>query len=133
MLERVTRQGRRALGATFVASGYSSARAAEAVRVAEAWTQVRLRAGRRRRGVVAGQEIVWPSPGRAVLRPFELVLAGPGEVTVEIERSVISPGTERAHFLRLPNARPAYPYRPGYSSAGTVIAVGVGGRGPRGR
>ena len=126
MLDRVTRQVRRGLRAPFVARGYSAARAAEAARVAEAWTEVRLRAARRRRGVMAGQEIVWPSPGRAVLRPFELLLAGPGEVSVQVERSVVSPGTERAHFLRLPNAQPTYPFRPGYSSAGTVIAVGPG-------
>ncbi len=53
---------------------------------------------------------------------------GPGQVTVEMVVSAISPGTERAQWLRLPNAQPALPFRPGYSGVGRVLAVGAGSR-----
>ena len=42
-------------------------------------------------------------------------------MTVEIVAGAISPGTERAQYLRLPNARPAFPHHPGYSAAGRVV------------
>jgi predicted dehydrogenase/threonine dehydrogenase-like Zn-dependent dehydrogenase len=56
----------------------------------------------------------------------ELPAAGRGEVSVEVLSSVISPGTERAQYLRLPSAAVSFPYRPGYSAAGVVISVGPG-------
>ena len=40
--------------------------------------------------------------------------------------SAVSPGTERAQWLRLPNAQPDFPYTPGYCGAGRVIAAGEG-------
>jgi predicted dehydrogenase len=88
------------------------------------WARTRARAVRRRRGVVGGVEVVVTAPGRAELRPVERVLAGSGEVTVEVLVSAVSIGTERAQWLRLPNARPELPFRPGYSGAGRVIAAG---------
>ncbi len=63
-------------------------------------------------------------PGRAELRARPVVHAGPGEVTVELEASAVSPGTERAQWLRLPNAQPLLPFVPGYAGAGRVLAVG---------
>jgi 2-desacetyl-2-hydroxyethyl bacteriochlorophyllide A dehydrogenase len=48
-----------------------------------------------------------------------------------IESSVVSPGTERAQYLRLPNAVVRYPFRPGYSAAGVVIDAGRGVQHPR--
>ncbi|MDX6515371.1 MAG: hypothetical protein QOH73_1037, partial [Gaiellaceae bacterium] len=47
-------------------------------------------------------------------------------MTVEIAASCVSPGTERAQYLRLPNARPPFPFTPGYSAAGHVVAIGPG-------
>ena len=91
--------------------GRLATRAAAAVRVA---------------GVRAGRRVVWPSSGRALLERFELPAAGRGEVTVEILAGAISPGTERAQYLRLPNARPAFPHYPGYSAAGRVVERGRG-------
>ena len=38
----------------------------------------------------------------------------------------VSPGTERAQYLQLPSAGVHFPYRPGYSGAGEVVAVGSG-------
>ena len=46
-------------------------------------------------------------------------------MTVEVLVSAISAGTERAQWLRLPNAQPAFPYSPGYSAAGLVLAAGA--------
>lgn len=77
-----------------------------------------------RRGSVVGAGVVVAKVGRAELVPVEVPLAGPGEVTVELLVSGISPGTERAQWLRLPNAQPELPYRPGYSGAGRVLALG---------
>ena len=43
---------------------------------------------------------------------------------VATECTLISPGTERAFLLGLPNAQGSYPTRPGYSNIGRVVAVG---------
>ena len=88
----------------------------------------RAAAAARLAGVRSGRRVVWPSSGRALLERFELPAAGRGEVTVEILASAISPGTERAQYLRLPNARPAFPHYPGYSAAGRVVERGRGAR-----
>ena len=83
-----------------------------------------VRAARGRRRLVAALEVVVTRPGRAELRARPVVHAGPGEVTVELEASAVSPGTERAQWLRLPNAQPMLPFVPGYAGAGRVLAVG---------
>src|SRR5262249_54875654 len=97
-----------------------------AVRSLRSWLDVRGAAARRRTRVVRGSTIVATAPGRIELVPFEVPLAGPGEITVEVESSVLSPGTERAQYQRLPNAQVEFPYRPGSSAAGRVVAVGRG-------
>lgn len=73
-----------------------------------------------------GMRVCWPEPGRAMLEPFTVAEPGPGEVLIESEVTLISPGTERAFFLELPNARAKFPSYPGYSQVGRVIAVGEG-------
>jgi 2-desacetyl-2-hydroxyethyl bacteriochlorophyllide A dehydrogenase len=88
------------------------------------WARMRARAARVRRGFVGGLGVVVTRPGRAELRPLEAALPGPGELTVEVLASAISAGTERAQWLRLPNAQPHLPFAPGYSGAGRVIAAG---------
>lgn len=90
------------------------------------WARTRVVATRNRTGVIAGSAITVTSPGRAELRPLERPLPGPGEVTVEVLVSAVSTGTERAQWLRLPNAQPDIPYSPGYSGAGRVLAAGPG-------
>jgi 2-desacetyl-2-hydroxyethyl bacteriochlorophyllide A dehydrogenase len=90
------------------------------------WARQRLRALRVRAGLVGGVEAVVEAPGRVRLRPVERLLAGAGQVTVEVLASAVSTGTERAQWLRLPNARPDFPYRPGYSGAGRVLEAGAG-------
>jgi L-iditol 2-dehydrogenase len=70
--------------------------------------------------------VCWPEAGRAVLETFTLREPGPGEVAVETEVTLISPGTERATFLGLPNTPGRFPSYPGYSSVGRVTALGEG-------
>ena len=82
---------------------------------------------RHRRGVVRGLAVTVTRPGHAELLPIERLLAGPGETTIEVLVSALSPGTERAQWLRLPNAQPKLPFTPGYSGAGVVLASGGNG------
>ena len=104
--------------------GYSGARAADAKREAWWWAVARGQALARRRGLIGGWGVVWTDVGKAEFVPIEVPRPAPGEVTVEILASAVSIGTERAQYLRLPNARVGYPYAPGYSAAGRVLVVG---------
>ena len=71
-----------------------------------------------------GQRIVWPSQATVEVEEFELPSFGDNEVLVATECSLISPGTERAFLLGLPNAQGRYPSYPGYSNVGVVIDKG---------
>jgi 2-desacetyl-2-hydroxyethyl bacteriochlorophyllide A dehydrogenase len=106
--------------------GYSGGMVSDAKREAWWWLQARGRALAVRRGLRAGTAVVWTDAGRAELVRADVALAGPGEVTVSVHASAVSPGTERAQYLRLPNAEVDYPHRPGYSAAGVVVEVGQG-------
>ncbi len=70
------------------------------------------------------QRVVWPSRAKVEVETFELPPIGDDEVLVATDATLISPGTERAFLLALPNAQGRYPSRPGYSNIGTVIEVG---------
>src|SRR4051794_32940394 len=70
--------------------------------------------------------VCWPDHGRAELTSFTLPDPKPGELLIETEVTLISPGTERAFFLGLPNAETKFPSYPGYSSVGRVAALGEG-------
>jgi len=74
--------------------------------------------------VVEGSRIVWPAPGRAVLERFQVMRPRGDEILVLTHATLVSPGTERAMFARLPNTSVAYPFYPGYSGAGEVLMVG---------
>src|SRR5437764_9524249 len=65
------------------------------------------------------------------VREVELPPPGPEQILVETEVSAVSPGTELAvytgthQWLKDPNLPDwKFPFRPGYSAAGTVVAVG---------
>lgn len=58
------------------------------------------------------------------METFTLPAIGDDDVLVATDCTLISPGTERAFLLGLPNAQGSYPSRPGYSNIGTVIEVG---------
>ena len=70
------------------------------------------------------QRVVWPDRAKVDVETFDLPPIGDNEVLVATECTLISPGTERAFLLGLPNAQGRYPARPGYSNIGTVIEVG---------
>ena len=71
------------------------------------------------------QRVIWPSRATVEIETFTLPPVGAAQVLVASECTLISPGTERAFLLGLPNARGSYPSRPGYSNIGRVIAVGT--------
>ena len=48
------------------------------------------------------------------------------QLLIRTRTTLISPGTERAFFLGLPNTPGSYPHSPGYSNIGEVGAVGDG-------
>ncbi len=98
----------------------------EAVSLWVGWAVARSRASRARTGLVRGPGIVWPLPGRAWVIGRDLPLPGAGEVLIRTAATAVSPGTERAYFMRLPNAIAQFPIFPGYSAAGEVVAVGPG-------
>ena len=70
------------------------------------------------------QRVVWPDRAKVDVETFALPPIGNDEVLVATECTLISPGTERAFLLGLPNAQGKYPSRPGYSNIGRVIEVG---------
>lgn len=70
------------------------------------------------------QRVIWPDRAKVDIETFELPAIKDDEVLVATECTLISPGTERAFLLGLPNARDNYPSRPGYSNIGKVVEVG---------
>jgi UDP-N-acetyl-2-amino-2-deoxyglucuronate dehydrogenase len=114
------------LDRALAASGVSGADVPVARRDVVDWGFSRAHAARHRLGIVGGVAVVVTRPARAELRAVDVPTAGPDEVTVEVLASAISPGTERAQWLRLPNARPPLPFAPGYCGAGRVLRVGAG-------
>ncbi len=70
------------------------------------------------------QRVVWPDRAKVDIETFMLPPVGDDEVLVATECTLISPGTERAFLLGLPNAQGRYPTRPGYSNVGRIIEVG---------
>ena len=77
------------------------------------------------------KQIVFTAPRVAELLEAECLPPKANEITVELEYSAISAGTEKANFLGLrnsiyldENAEVAFPITVGYSAAGTVTAVG---------
>src|SRR5207247_8129914 len=71
-------------------------------------------------------------PCRVEVREADLPDPGPGQVLVRTEASFVSAGTELAvytgthQWLKDPNLPDwKFPFRPGYSAAGTVAAVGA--------
>jgi predicted dehydrogenase/threonine dehydrogenase-like Zn-dependent dehydrogenase len=117
--------------AVFARREYTDRMLREAKREGWWWLRERARAARRRAPLVSGWTVVWSNLGRAELVPFDVAAAGPGEVTIEVLASVISPGTERAQYLGLANSSMGFPGRPGYSACGVVRHVGAGVAGLR--
>ncbi len=104
--------------------GYTPKSLEEAQRDTLWWIYARAQAALNRRTLDTASGIAWTGAGYAELVPIEVPRPGKGRVSVRIESSAISPGTERAQYLKLPNTAVGILGRPGYSSAGIVRAVG---------
>lgn len=70
--------------------------------------------------------IIAVSKGCVQMMDVEVTPPEPGYVQVRMAATMISPGTERAHILALPNSNQDFPYVPGYCCAGVVEQVGEG-------
>ncbi|MCS7046040.1 MAG: alcohol dehydrogenase catalytic domain-containing protein, partial [Gemmataceae bacterium] len=77
------------------------------------------------------RQAVIVEPYRVAVRTVELPPPAPNQILVETAVSAVSPGTELAvytgthQWLRDPNLPDwKFPFRAGYSAAGTVLAVG---------
>ncbi len=82
------------------------------------------------------RQAVIREPFQVEVREVELPPPAPNQILVTTEASAVSPGTELAvwtgthQWLRDPNLPDwKFPFRPGYSAAGTVAAVGAEVRG----
>src|SRR5436305_5702500 len=105
--------------------GLTGVMAREVQREVMWWAYARLLAVQNQRPLYRGLCLGWTSTGYTELLPVEVPHRGGGRVPVLTESSVVSPGTERARYLKLPNASFGLGM-PGYTSAGRVIAVGPG-------
>jgi UDP-N-acetyl-2-amino-2-deoxyglucuronate dehydrogenase len=76
------------------------------------------------RRIISGTRVTFPTVGAASLERFFALGPGPGEVLVRNERSLVSPGTERAIFMDAANAGGRFPMTPGYSTVGEIVLVG---------
>lgn len=70
--------------------------------------------------------IIAPEKGKVILADVPVEDPGKNEIQVRMQSTMISPGTERAHILALPNSNQNFPYVPGYCCAGYVEKVGEG-------
>jgi len=73
---------------------------------------------------IVGKRIVFKKPGQVAIEEFSLRKPKAGEVTVETVCTLISPGTETAFLLALPNTSKKFPMYPGYSNAGVIAFTG---------
>src|SRR6201988_1878565 len=82
------------------------------------------------------RQVVIVEPYRVEVREVELLAPAAHQILVQTEASAVSPGTELAVYTgthqwlkdpSLPDWK--FPFRPGYSAAGTVVAVGAEVRG----
>ncbi|MCD6378004.1 MAG: alcohol dehydrogenase, partial [Planctomycetes bacterium] len=72
-----------------------------------------------------GRRLLWTKPGTVVVEEYEIPAVGSDEVLIQTEMTLISPGTERAHFLAMENTPQTFPRTPeGYNNVGKIIAIG---------
>ena len=72
-----------------------------------------------------GHRVVVTAPGQVALEWIDPPQPQEGQVLLRALSTLISPGTERAFFLNLENTDPQFPFFPGYSFVGEVIAAGA--------
>ena len=75
------------------------------------------------RGLIRGMRVEFPRPQACRLGYFEEAGPGAREMLVESLATVVSPGTERAIYVRAETIACTYPFVPGYSC--TRVNVGL--------
>lgn len=68
--------------------------------------------------------VVWTEPSVVKLEEWEVPKVADKQVLVKTHFTLISPGTERAFLLHLPNTPATFPQYPGYCAVGHVLGVG---------
>lgn len=71
-----------------------------------------------------GKRVVFVRKGEVSVEDFKVRQPENDEILIETISTLISPGTETAFLMALPNTRGVFPQYPGYSNAGIVIATG---------
>ncbi len=71
-----------------------------------------------------GHRVVVTAPGQVELQWMDPPKPQRSQVLLRALNTLVSPGTERAFFLNLENTDPEFPFCPGYSFVGEVIALG---------
>ena len=78
----------------------------------------------------SARRVTFPKKDAVEIEEFEVGEPGEGEVLIEMGATLISTGTELAYLQgitrQIRDGKHEYPIVPGYSSAGTVVAVGPG-------
>jgi 2-desacetyl-2-hydroxyethyl bacteriochlorophyllide A dehydrogenase len=69
-------------------------------------------------------QLLFTQAGVAAFEAGAIPTPGPKQLLIRTRTSLISPGTERAFFLGLPNTTQNYPQRAGYCNMGEVVTVG---------
>lgn len=73
--------------------------------------------------------VLWTAAEQVEVTEVEVRSPGPGEILVQVEYSLVSPGTEREWLtsdLGHVVLGTTFPFVPGYSPAGRVVAIGAG-------
>ncbi|MCL1474512.1 bi-domain-containing oxidoreductase [Argonema antarcticum] len=75
---------------------------------------------------VRGVSVQFPAKEKATLEPIEVAPPDRKQVLIGATCSLVSPGTERASYLDLPNTLGSFPRIPGYCFVGSVLMSGQG-------
>ena len=73
---------------------------------------------------MTSRRVVWTQRGTAKVETCETPSPTDDQLLLRTRVSLISPGTERAFFLGMPNTSQRYPQYPGYLNIGEVVQVG---------
>jgi 2-desacetyl-2-hydroxyethyl bacteriochlorophyllide A dehydrogenase len=83
--------------------------------------------------MMRGTRAVMPEPYKVTFEEFDVPSPGKGQILVQTEASAVSAGTELAIYTGIhqwladpKRAWPKFPFVPGYSGVGHVVAVGEG-------
>ena len=74
--------------------------------------------------ILRGKRVVFRDRGLVEIEDFNVAEPGPKQLLIESVCTLISPGTETAFLMALPNTPGRFPTYPGYSNAGVVYAKG---------